>query len=81
MITSATVAGLKLQQQFHHTVSERQKGPAMIGCLVKLLRDERGATSIEYAFIASLVSIAAVSLLISIATNLNGTFTTVGRKL
>ena len=53
----------------------------MFGCLMKLLRDEHGATSIEYAFIATLVAIAVVSILISVATSLTGTFTTVGRKL
>lgn len=39
-----------------------------------LLRDERGATSIEYAFIASLVSIAIVGAATLIGTRLNVLF-------
>ncbi|WP_187640260.1 Flp family type IVb pilin [Bosea sp. F3-2] len=38
------------------------------------LRDERGATSIEYAFIASLVSIVIVSAVTLIGTRLNALF-------
>jgi pilus assembly protein Flp/PilA len=48
---------------------------------MNVLRNERGVTSIEYAIIAALVSVAAVSVLSTIATNLTGTFSTVGRKL
>ncbi|MBA4221223.1 Flp family type IVb pilin [Bosea sp. (in: a-proteobacteria)] len=39
------------------------------------LRDRRGATAIEYAFIASLISIAAVAALLEIGPSLNAKFT------
>lgn len=38
------------------------------------LRDRRGATAIEYAFIASLISIAAVAALLEIGPALNAKF-------
>jgi pilus assembly protein Flp/PilA len=53
----------------------------MFALFMNLLSNQRGVTSIEYAVIAALVSIAAVSVLTTIATNLTGTFSTVGRKL
>jgi pilus assembly protein Flp/PilA len=53
----------------------------MFALFMNVLRNERGLTSIEYAIIAALVSVAAVSVLTTIATNLTGTFSTVGRKL
>ena len=45
------------------------------------LSDEAGATAIEYALIASLISIAIVAGATSIGTSLSGTFNTVAGKL
>jgi pilus assembly protein Flp/PilA len=46
-----------------------------------LLRSETAATSIEYALIAALISVAAVTVLSTVGSNLTGTFSTVARKL
>ena len=43
----------------------------------KLLRDEAGATAIEYGLIAALISIAAVGAMSALGTQLSSTFTTV----
>ena len=42
-----------------------------------LIRDESGATAIEYALIAGLVSIAIIAALTLLGTNLSNLFTTV----
>jgi pilus assembly protein Flp/PilA len=47
----------------------------------KFLHDESGATAIEYALIASGISIAIVAATQSIGTSLNSTFTTVSSAL
>jgi pilus assembly protein Flp/PilA len=57
------------------------KGKSMFKKLIGLLRDEAAATAIEYALIAALVSVAAVTVLSTVGSNLTGTFSTVARKL
>ena len=47
----------------------------------RFLRDESGATAIEYALVASLISIAIVAGATAIGGTLSGTFTTVGGSL
>lgn len=49
--------------------------------LIKRLKDSRGATSIEYALIASLVSIAAISAFADVGSNMNAAYTDVESKL
>jgi len=46
-----------------------------------VLRDEGGATAIEYAFIAGLISIAAVAAFNTIGANLNSVFSAVAGDL
>ncbi len=46
-----------------------------------LVRDERGATAIEYALIASGVSIVIVGTVVGLGTNVKGLFTTVATAL
>ena len=53
----------------------------MFVSLIKLMRDEDGATAIEYGLIAALISIAAVTILGSVGGNLTSVFTTVAIKL
>jgi pilus assembly protein Flp/PilA len=53
----------------------------MLARLSSLLRSETAATSIEYALIAALISVAAVTVLSTVGSNLTGTFSTVARKL
>jgi pilus assembly protein Flp/PilA len=47
----------------------------------KLLRDEQGATAIEYGLIAALIAVAAMAAMGTIGTQLNSTVTKVGGQL
>jgi pilus assembly protein Flp/PilA len=47
----------------------------------KLLRDEAGATAIEYGLIAALIAVAAITAMQSLGNNLSTTFNTVSNKL
>ncbi len=49
--------------------------------LTRFVRDESGATAIEYGLIAALISVVIVGALTTIGTNLNTNFTTVGTSL
>ena len=53
----------------------------MFANLVKLLRNEDGATAIEYGLIAALIAVAAVVVMGTVGTNLSSTFNTVAGKL
>ena len=47
----------------------------------KLLRDEQGATAIEYGLIAALIAVAAITAMQSLGSELNTTFNTVQSKM
>ena len=47
----------------------------------KLLRDEQGATAIEYGLIAALIAIAAITAMQSLGNELETTFSTVSTEL
>lgn len=47
----------------------------------KLLRDEQGATAIEYGLIAALIAVAAITAMGSVGNELNTTFTKVQTKM
>ena len=47
----------------------------------QLVRDEQGATAIEYGLIAALIAVAAITAMSSLGTNLSSTFNTVSSKL
>ena len=53
----------------------------MFASLIKLMRNEDGATAIEYGLIAALISIAAVAIMGTVGSNLSSVFTTVAGKL
>ena len=53
----------------------------MFAMLAKLLRDEGGATAIEYAMIASLVSIAGFFVISSIGNSVSAHFESVASAL
>lgn len=53
----------------------------MIAKLILFVRDEDGATAIEYGLIAALVSVAAIGALTSLGTSLSGLFNTVSSTL
>ena len=48
---------------------------------LKIIKDNSGATAIEYGLIAALISVAAIGALSSIGTNLSGTFNNVATNL
>ena len=48
---------------------------------LKLIKDNSGATAIEYGLIAALISVAAIGALGLIGDNLSGTFTNVATNL
>ena len=47
----------------------------------KLLRDEQGATAIEYGLIAALIAVAAITAMQSLGNVLEQTFSTVSNEL
>jgi pilus assembly protein Flp/PilA len=53
----------------------------MYASLIKLLRNEDGATAIEYGLIAALIAVAAVTVMGTVGTNLSSTFSTIAGKL
>src|ERR1700680_2495794 len=55
--------------------------PGMFATIIKLFKNEDGATAIEYGLIAALIAVAAVTVLGTVGTNLTSTFTTVANKL
>ncbi len=48
---------------------------------LKLIRNEQGATAIEYGLIAALIAVAAIGAMTSIGTELSATFSDVSTKL
>ncbi|MGN6671034.1 MAG: Flp family type IVb pilin [Candidatus Nucleicultricaceae bacterium] len=49
--------------------------------LISFLQNEEGATAIEYGLIAALISVAILTILSTIGTDLSGIFTKIGDKL
>ena len=47
----------------------------------QLIRDESGATALEYGLIAALVSVAAIAALTQLGGALNGIFTTISGQM
>ena len=46
-----------------------------------LVRDEQGATAIEYGLIAALIAVAAITTMTNLGTTLSGTFNNVRLKM
>lgn len=53
----------------------------MISWLKTFRRDTRGATSIEYGLIASLIAVGIVTLVAGVGASLNGTFNRIGSAM
>ena len=53
----------------------------MRGFLSNLLRDESGATAIEYGLIAALISVVIIGAATLVGSNLSGTFATIAGNL
>ena len=49
--------------------------------LLKLFRNERGATAIEYGLIAALIAVGCITALTSVGTKLSGTFNNISTQL
>jgi pilus assembly protein Flp/PilA len=47
----------------------------------KIFKNENGATAIEYGLIAALISVAAITAMTTLGTNLTGTFTKVATNI
>lgn len=47
----------------------------------KLMKNEKGATAIEYGLIAALIAVAAIAAMSSLGTKLGNTFNNVSTKL
>lgn len=47
----------------------------------KLIKNEKGATAIEYGLIAALIAVAAIGAMTSIGTRLSSTFSNVSNQL
>ncbi len=48
---------------------------------ISLMKDESGATAIEYGLIASLIAVAIIGAVTTVGGNLTTTFTTIGTNL
>ena len=48
---------------------------------LKLIRNEKGATAIEYGLIAALIAVAAIAAMSNVGNSLNNTFTNVSDAL
>jgi pilus assembly protein Flp/PilA len=53
----------------------------MKSLLNRFIKDESGATAIEYGLIAALIAVVAITAMTTIGTNLNATFKSVGDAL
>lgn len=47
----------------------------------KLIKNEDGATAIEYGLIAALIAVAAITAMTTLGTNLSGTFNKVATEM
>ena len=48
---------------------------------IKLIKNEKGATAIEYGLIAALIAVAAITAMQGLGNQLSNTFTTVSTKM
>jgi pilus assembly protein Flp/PilA len=70
-----------LKQGTDHQRGHNKFPPEMYTFLTRLIRDDRGATAIEYGLIAALIAVAAVTVMGTVGTNLKTTFSTVASHL
>ena len=49
--------------------------------VTKFLKDESGATAIEYGLIVALIAVVIITAVTTLGTKLDGTFTTINGKL
>jgi pilus assembly protein Flp/PilA len=61
--------------------SAQERTMNLFNCFARLLRDDSGATAIEYGLIAALIAVAAVVVMGTVGSNLTSVFTTVAADL
>jgi pilus assembly protein Flp/PilA len=49
--------------------------------LIKIIRDNKGATAIEYGLIAALIAVAAIGAMTGLGSSLNKTFSSVSANM
>jgi pilus assembly protein Flp/PilA len=62
-------------------IEDRERSAGISNIMSRFLRDERGATAIEYAMIASGVAVAIAASVMSLGTTVKGMFTNVSTAL
>jgi pilus assembly protein Flp/PilA len=62
-------------------INDRKRSTAIRSTVSRFFRDERGATAIEYALIASGVAVAVVASVNGLGTGVKGLFTSVSTAL
>ena len=60
---------------------EKQQGAPLMSKVFSFLKDESGATAIEYGLIAAGISVVIIAAVNSIGTTLNGKFTSISTQL
>jgi pilus assembly protein Flp/PilA len=63
------------------TATADQEEPTMNVLITRFVRDEAGATAIEYGLIATCIAIAIIAAVKGVGTNLNSTFNNVSTNL
>jgi pilus assembly protein Flp/PilA len=53
----------------------------MLSIFRRLMKNEKGATAIEYTLIASLIAVAAIVAMTSVGTKVNGVFSNVANAI
>jgi len=90
MLRETFLTNFKPQRQrfrsFRTLLSTRARGVRSIGRpemakLVKLIKNTKGATAIEYGLIAALIAVAAIAAMQGIGNKLNSTFNNVSNNL
>jgi pilus assembly protein Flp/PilA len=77
------LANLKVSERFagRKWARVKRRRKSMMRFVRRFLSDAAGATAIEYALVASLISITIIAGATAIGTSLSGTFTTISNSL
>ena len=57
------------------------RGPGIFSTIVKLLKNEDGATAIEYGLIAALIAVAAIVVMTAVGTSLTTTLNNIATEV
>jgi pilus assembly protein Flp/PilA len=74
-------AFLKSDLKFLHEFYPKKRMAGLLTLFLHLIKEELGVTAIEYALIAALIAIAAISAFSLVGTNLSSTFSYVASQL